>query len=61
VRIIGSTLTMTVGGKQLLSVDDAGGGLDDGGVAVMCEAGRIGVDAVRVVGGRHLTGAKSQT
>ena len=61
VRIVGSRLTVTVGGKQLLSVDDAGGGLDDGGVAVMCEAGRIGLDAVRVVGGRHLTGAESQT
>jgi len=60
IRAVGSTITATAGDRVLLSIDDVGGGLDNGGVAVMCEDGRIGLDSVRVVGGPYLVGAESQ-
>lgn len=53
VRVVGSTITVSTGDGPLLTVDDVDGGLVDGGIAVMCEDGRIGVDFVRVVGSRY--------
>jgi hypothetical protein len=46
----GARLQASIDGQPLFDVEDAGSPLDGGGVALVCEEGRIGCEAVSVRG-----------
>jgi ADP-ribosylglycohydrolase len=47
-RVDGARLTATIDGQQLFDLEDPGSPLDGGGVALVCEEGRIACEAVTV-------------
>ena len=47
-RVEGARLLASIDGQQLFDVEDAGSPLDGGGVALVCEEGRISCEAVTV-------------
>ena len=47
-RVEGAHLLASIDGQQLFDVEDAGSPLDGGGVALVCEEGRISCEAVTV-------------
>jgi ADP-ribosylglycohydrolase len=46
--VTGSRIVAWVDGERVGSIDDAIGGLENGGIALSCEAGRVGCSTVRV-------------
>jgi ADP-ribosylglycohydrolase len=44
----GTTITASIDGNQIASIDDGSGALTHGGIAIACEVGRIGCSNVRV-------------